>query len=395
MVPARQLLSLVVALASFAAAQSGSEIRVDDWQAYADNNRYGVQYGPGWIQQGFQDPVSSYYRGTYTTTHSTGAYAMLSFRGTGISYNTDKGPDSGIVMLAIDGNELPLLNPNSSIVEHQQAIFSISGLAPGDHQIVIGAQPGYVNSTGVVGLDFFGVTPLDDGSSYVPRNLGPGAWSVPLDAVVVDDTDPMVRYSDDSWKMHDVNLIGPTPLFFNLTQHTSRVPGSLLSFTFRGTGVWYFSDDFQTNADVLISVDGGEGEIVKTSTGVTWVSQRMSWSKTGLLDGEHTVTVTHAGQRGQYANLDFFMYLPSGASAESASHAPDHLGAILGGVMGGLVGLAVVVLALVYFYRRHRLETKNDGQEVKETGAGTHHVTLAKTTTKDSQATLDEKVDMV
>ncbi|QRV96192.1 transmembrane protein [Ceratobasidium sp. AG-Ba] len=395
MIPARQLFPLVVAPVSFAAAQSASEIRVDDWQAYADNHRYGVQYGPGWIQRGFQDPVPSYYRGTYTTTHSTGSYAMLSFRGTGISYNADKRPDSGIVMLAIDGNELPLLNPDSSTVEHQQAIFSVSGLAPGDHQIVIGAQPGYVNSTGVVGLDFFGVTPLDDDSSYVPRDLGPGAWSVPLDAVVVDDTDPSVRYSGDSWKMQDVNLIGPTPLFFNLTQHTSRVPGSSLNFTFRGTDVWYFSDDFQTNADVLISVDGGEGELVKTSTGVTWISQRMTWSKIGLPDGEHTVTVTHAGQRGQYANLDFFMYLPSGTSSESASHSPDHLGAILGGVMGGLVGLALVALGLFYFYRKHCSETKNDGQEVKETGT-THHVTLARTTTKDSRATFDdEKVDMV
>lgn len=52
--------------------------------------------------------------------------------------------------------------------------------------------------------------------------------------------------------------------YFGGFQHTTTTPGSSLTFTFNGTAVHYFSDKRTQNGWALISVDGGEGELVST-----------------------------------------------------------------------------------------------------------------------------------
>ncbi|KAG8710943.1 hypothetical protein FRC08_016526, partial [Ceratobasidium sp. 394] len=92
--------ALALAVARAAAQSAVAGVRVDDSKVFADDRRDGIQLGSGWT---IDDSDGKHYRGTYTSTQTTGSYLMLSFRGTSIAYYADKTPDSGTVILALDG----------------------------------------------------------------------------------------------------------------------------------------------------------------------------------------------------------------------------------------------------------------------------------------------------
>ncbi|QRV81761.1 transmembrane protein [Ceratobasidium sp. AG-Ba] len=386
MVSASKLVWTAVVCAAHAFAQSSSDIRIDDSKVISDASRYGIQYGPGWT---LDDEFGAHYRGTYTSTDVAGSYMMISFRGTEISYYADTFPGMAPVMVALDGKSFPNITwTNVQNTTRSQLLWSAMNLEPGDHQLVLGTAPAYMNKTGTVGIDYFTVTPVEQDASAVPQNLGPGAWAVPVNATIVDNDDPAIKYSDDSWRTYGTATNGPTPLYWGGSQRSSQLAGASLEFTFYGTGVWYFSDDFWGNANVSISVDGGEAEIVNTSTGVTWISQRMFWGKDGLSDGKHTVKVTHVGAQSSYANLDFFMYMPG---KSSASHSVS-VGVIVGAVVGGVAGLALIALAAFFLIKKRRAAKEEAKSEpTKAAEAGVHHLSLAKTASRGSEVTLDEE----
>ncbi|KAG8796019.1 hypothetical protein FRC12_006348 [Ceratobasidium sp. 428] len=410
--------SAVAALALFVARSSAQSVsvlagvRVDDSKAYTDANRDGIQFSSGW---GMDDTDSKHYRGTYTSTTTAGSYMMLSFSGTSIGYYADKAPDSGVAILALDGRPFNATWRDQNVtttVQRQQQMWMAVGLPEGDHQLVLGTVPSYMNSTGRVGLDYFSIIPVSDSSSVTPTQLGPGASVVPPNAIIVDNEDPAIEY-DSTWKLF-VNygpfgpqFSGPTPLYFNNTQRSSLHPGATATFTFTGTDVWYFCDDYWGNANVSISVDGGEGEIIDTSTpAISWVSQKMWWSKTGLSPRKHTVTVTHVGLRTEYANVDFFMYMPSG---ESATHGLSKvmIGTIVGAVVAGVVVLLGLIILGVFIYRRKKSTTTAEEKPTRtpiRTSAAMaadskkeepiHMVVLPHRGSEDTLATLDEKTDV-
>ncbi|QRV96194.1 hypothetical protein RhiJN_24212 [Ceratobasidium sp. AG-Ba] len=366
-----------------------SLIRVDDSEKYSNDLRYGIQYGPGWVQWNSHDPRDARYLGTYSSTTIGGSRLMFSFVGTGIAYYADKTTTSGNVLVAIDGDEyLSPTQVNSNTTEHRQLIWNVTGLAPGDHQIVIGT-PANGSHLGVVGLDFFDVTAINGDIGYTPLSIGPGARQVPANATLVDDEDALIKYSGDSWQRSDIASSVPAPLFYNQTQHSSTRPGSSLSFTFNGTGVWYFSDDARGNANVSIVVDGHEPEIVSTSNGVTRISQRLFWSKTDLIDGEHVVTVTHVGKQGENASLDFFAYAPSPVISKARGENIS-ITAVVGGIFGGTLSIGLLITALL-FMRRRRHDSKAGVEEGKSGEAEVYHLELSKTTSRDSEATMAEE----
>ncbi|KAG9121123.1 hypothetical protein FRC07_003051, partial [Ceratobasidium sp. 392] len=137
------------------------------------------------------------------------------------------------------------------------------------------------------------------------------------------------------------------------------------------------------------------GDVVDTSTpAVSWVSQKMWWSKTGLSPGKHTVTVKHVGKNTEYANVDFFMYMPSDPSAEPASSNNKVLiGTIIGAVVGGLVGLVGLAFFAFFLYRRKRATKEESTPKTEEVKEGVHVVTLTKKGSEDTLATVDEKMD--
>jgi len=74
----------------------------------------------------------------------------------------------------------------------------------------------------------------------------------------------------------------------------TNVPGESATITFEGTGVKVLLTKTWWTGDVQISVDGGASETI--STYFEGDAQGIWYTKTGLVDGEHTITITNVTQ---------------------------------------------------------------------------------------------------
>ncbi|KAG8699711.1 hypothetical protein FRC09_006448, partial [Ceratobasidium sp. 395] len=372
------ILTYLLCLLPFVTSQSS--VQIDDSNVYGPTNRNGIQFsGADWSTTGLEDSTP-HFDGTYTYTQTSGASLIYFFRGSAIRYFADLGPHRGYVFVSVDNTLGDTYNADSITHYYQRLLFGVDGLDTGDHQLIISnAGPIIDANNTIAGLDYLSVTPHNDKDGIKPVTLGPGASSVPADAVIVDDNDggDSVTYSGE-WQT--LPSAPRSAVYFKDTLHSTKNPGDSCTFKFTGTGVWYFTDYFTGNAAVDISVDGVRVETVLTaSAGGIGLTQRLAWSKTDLADGPHNVTLTHAGG-GNYASLDFFMYLPSsGGTASSTSSSASStststststptptnaletliyssqlpIGAIIGGSVGALAILVLFAAFLIYMrYQR-------------------------------------------
>ncbi|QRV81762.1 hypothetical protein RhiJN_09777 [Ceratobasidium sp. AG-Ba] len=210
-----------------------------------------------------------------------------------------------------------------------------------------------------------------------------GAQAVSPGALVVSDNDTSITYFGD-WSV--IYSAPRSAIYFQDTMHTTKTAGDHCTFTFTGTAVWYFTDYFSGNAAVDISIDGGPAEPVLTaSAGGAGLTQRIAWSMVDLSKGPHTVRITHAGD-GDYASVDFFMYLPSKYPINltnihdihkhwhpniSNNIQPGYNHRLVPAIIGGAVGtLAILALfAAFVIYMRYRRSNPTLGQAPAQTPA--------------------------
>lgn len=375
----RTLVCVGLLLTSRAVAQQ--PVKVDDGSVYGIGNPNGIQFSSsGWSTVNPQD-VDLRYDSTYTWSQTAGANLIFFFRGTAISHYADKGPHRGPVGVSIDGKpytNVTWTNVNASTMQYQQQMWSIRGLSLGDHQVVISNVGTGDPAESIMGVDYLEVTSGSDGS-IKPVKYGPGASGIPSNAMTVDDSSDSISYSGSSWDVYtSSNNIG---VYLGGGQHSSTSPGAVITFKFNGTAVWYFCDQYENNTIVSISLDGGAGETVNTASPVgIWLTQYLTWGKADLVDGPHTLTITHAGSEGTYANVDFFKYMPSvnsppattsassipstSSSVVTSSSESTPIGAIVGGVVGGITIIALIAGFLVWRWRRRPTQnTTAPGQE--------------------------------
>ncbi|KAG8705708.1 hypothetical protein FRC08_001502 [Ceratobasidium sp. 394] len=332
--------------------EAQSTVRVDDSFAYSSLTHSGIQYSPGqWI-------TNQYTNQSYTGTYHLAAQSNLSFtfffRGSNISYYANRMPGYYIGVLITLDQVLSYANGNTlaSDIEPRALIWTVGGLTPGDHQIVV---TGDLN----LGLDWLEIVPnsSDDGQNILPSESGPGASSVPVDAIVSDDTESTISYSGTGWRISLSNAN------FQGRLHWTDIPGDTCTFQFNGTAVWYFTEFRNDTALATISIDGHPGETLQNRGGDdigsnTLRNQRLVWDRTGLDDGPHTLTLTHVGNSGDFLGVDFFMYLPStkNGSAIYPKHGTSksaRIGAIVGGIVGGVVIFALVLLLIIRMRNRN------------------------------------------
>ncbi|KAG8778444.1 hypothetical protein FRC12_024982 [Ceratobasidium sp. 428] len=373
-----QILIYILCLLPFVISQNS--VQIDDSNVYGPANRNGIQFSlADWNTAGLEDSTP-HFNGTYTYTKTSGASLIFFFRGSAIRYFADLGPHRGYVFASVDNSLGDTYNADSITHYYQRLLYGVDGLDTGDHQLIISNVGPIIDANNTIaGLDYLSVTPHNDKDGIKPVTLGPGASSVPANAILVDDDESSnsITYSGE-WQTFSSSP--RSAVYFGDTLHSTKNPGDSCTFKFTGTGVWYFTDYFTGNAVVDISVDGIRVETVLTaSAGGIGLTQRLAWSKTDLADGPHNVTLTHAGG-GNYASLDFFMYLPSsGGTASSTSsstsstststetstptpaNAPETLfyssqlpfGAIIGGSVGALAILVLFAAFLIYMrYQR-------------------------------------------
>ncbi|QRV91975.1 transmembrane protein [Ceratobasidium sp. AG-Ba] len=340
---------------SFVAAQSSGLVNVDDSNIFSESNLAGIQYGGRTQWQHLSADTNLFYQGTHSLNKDLGSQIWFSFRGTGIAYYASQDPGFGAVSISVDGadaTEVFWVNSGTELL-FQQRIWSVNGLKPGDHTVVIAKNN--VNSPWI-GLDYFSVTPVA-GNNIRPTIYGPGASNVTDGAVLVDSHQNDIIYSPaGDWRSYAAAVNDSVQtMFFGHNAYCSKNPGSSATFTFEGTAVWFFSDDSKYNSRVSIRVDDGEAELVETGTlSSGWVSQKLFWSVSGLDRGKHTVTITHAGMLNDYACVDFLMYLPSSASPPPPPRRKNSVpvGAIAGGLVAGVIGLVVIITLAVVYVRR-------------------------------------------
>ncbi|QRV81766.1 hypothetical protein RhiJN_09781 [Ceratobasidium sp. AG-Ba] len=363
---------------------SQSPIRVDDTFVYNDQNSNGIQFSSSrWSDYSPQnDPLR--YNDSYTATNSSGANLVFFFRGKSIKYYGDKDPSGGIATVRIDGQPYTNVSVSASTsgFQAQQLLWTSPSLDSNDHQIVISNIGARVNPRkGLIGLDFLEIVPNGGANGIAPANLGPGASSVPQNAILVDSFHPSISYLGDGWQNKTSTPDGT--IYLRGSARTTRFPGDSCYFNFNGSAVWYFTDYSLVNAVIAISVDGAPPELVDTAPNNTTLSrsQRLTWGRTNLTDGPHTIAVTHSGLAGSWATVDFFKYMPSSnsttgattststtrtssTSATRAASTNDVIpssgshssigGAIAGAIIGGVLLLILIVFGILVMIRRRR-----------------------------------------
>ncbi|KAG8692431.1 hypothetical protein FRC08_009785 [Ceratobasidium sp. 394] len=307
-------LALPLALLSSLVRAQSVDTNIDDTFLFGSGASLGgIQYFPSDDTWSTNIPANGGQRYNQTLHSSSAANSRLIyfFQGDTVYWYGDKRPAGGIASVSLDGQNPETVNTSTvGAATYQQQLWSKTGLGGGDHQLVISHAN---DQSGPVTLDY--LRAVSSNGTIVPYGAGPGSSAVPAGALIVDDADNMVSY-DGGWEL--VQGAGPITgadgHFYMNTVHRTTQPGATLTFTFTGSGVWYFSDIDRTHGFVQISVDGGPAESI-SGYHDPHLAQRLIWSKEKLTYGQHKVTISHSGTPVQYATVDFFMYLPTPTSS--------------------------------------------------------------------------------
>ncbi|KAG9074007.1 hypothetical protein FS749_014480, partial [Ceratobasidium sp. UAMH 11750] len=299
-----------------------SQVMVDDSLEYSPLYRTGIQYfGTSWLTNNTNHNLQRF-NGTSHVARALGDGFIFSFRGSSISWYADGDQYGGPITLLLDGTNITVNNYAPSLTLKQN-LWTSSSLDSGDHQIIV------INTGGtLIGLDNLVVTPNDGAGGIAPANLGPGATNVPAGALILDNTDNSMNYNGSGWQL-------AKGAHFQGSIHSTTNPGDSCTFTFTGTRLFYFIGDLDNNASVNITIDGGPpAKVDNTPNGKTTFVQKLVWSSPSLDGQQHTATITHAGNAGDPAGIDFFMYQTSNNSAGSGPGGPGGSGSPGGGSSG-------------------------------------------------------------
>ncbi|KAG9103964.1 hypothetical protein FRC06_006574 [Ceratobasidium sp. 370] len=342
-------------------AATQSPVTVDDSLVYSPSYPGGIQFwGSSWLTNNTNHDYLRF-NGTSHVARAPGDNFIFSFRGSSISWYADGDKFGGPITLLLDGTTY-MVNNYAPALQLKRNLWTSPSLDSGDHQIIV------INTGGtLIGLDNLAVIPNDGNNDITPVNLGPGASSVPSGATLVDDTDGSISYNGPGWQ-------SSSGAVFRGSMHYTSNPGDSCTFTFTGTQLFYFTSTFNRSASLEISIDGGPGVKVDTAlSGTTAFVEKLVWSSPTLSAGQHVVTATHAGNAGDLAGIDFFMYQQgsggsggSGGSNSSNSSKSVPTAAIIGaGAGGGVVLLTLILLAVVLLRRRRARQAKPDRPEIR------------------------------
>ncbi|GAA3129441.1 hypothetical protein JOF29_007290 [Kribbella aluminosa] len=233
-----------------------------------------ISYAGAWTHA---DLSSGYTAGDLFGTESfasvSGASAELAFTGTGVGFYSAKAANLGIVRISIDGKAVSTLDLYGPGKVPAQLVFRSDALPYGEHSIKI-------ECTGEKNAASSGTYALVDAFRIVSS--------------VVDDASGQVRY-DGTWSHADTTS-GSTAGALGQTESYSSEAGATARTTFRGTGIRVVCPEGPNEGIAEISVDGGTPTRVDLYAASKQFAQTV-FARTGLLDGEHTVTVRVTGDK--------------------------------------------------------------------------------------------------
>ena len=232
-----------------------------------------------------------------------GATVQFTFSGRWVTWIGERNGDSGIAEVSVDGGPARRVDLFIRPQEARTPIITLHDLSPGQHTLTIrftGDRNPQSTSTAapVVVIDAFDVEPqiVSHKQENDPDVVYTGTWTPP-DLSASDpcagNPDPACIY--DPQEDHSFNWSGggveSAPENPRGGARFTTTPGDALTFTFRGTSVTWQGGHGPDGGIASVQVDGGPATPVDTYGG-TQKFQEIMFSRTGLTDATHTLTIT-------------------------------------------------------------------------------------------------------
>ncbi len=229
---------------------------------------------PAWTYTGSwsQATTTGPYNGTDHYGNDSTATASFTFVGYGFALKYVKYSNRGNIEVWVDGVKVDTIYAYSSYLVWQ-ATYTKSNLSNAVHTVVF-------------------------------KNGGPSGYYMDIDAIQVfaavpagiyDDTDPAWTYTG-SWT--PVTTTGP----YNGTDHYTNSTASSASFTFIGTSFNFKYVTASNRGNIEVWVDGVKVDTINAySSALTW---QVTYTKSGLAGGVHTVVFKHGGPGGYFIDID-------------------------------------------------------------------------------------------
>ncbi|WP_329168417.1 hypothetical protein OG709_30410 [Streptomyces sp. NBC_01267] len=215
--------------------------------------------------------------GTESFTDAVGATAELTFTGTAVGLHSATADNLGIVKISVDGGPAKTVDLYGSGKTPAQLVFRSAQLTYGRHTVT-------VECTGTKNAASKGTFALIDAFQVVNPVIGTASGQV---------------VHKGAWTHADPSA-APASGGPGHTGSSSRGTGDTATATFWGTGVRVICSKGPGRGIAEVSVDGGAATRVDLYA-TDEQSQQRVFERTGLADGEHTVTVRVTGRKNSAA----------------------------------------------------------------------------------------------
>lgn len=240
-----------------------------------------VTLAGAWAQA---DPLYGWSGGKAMQSATADATATFTFTGTSVRWIGRRSRDSGIALVSIDGGRPRRVDLFSRTREMRTPVITIYDLRPGQHTLTIqvtGTKHPDSDSSAIV-VDAFEVEPqiLSHYQESDPDATYSGAW---------EDDKSRFRWSGCCVRTsNEPEAVGGARL--------TEAAGAKVTFKFRGTSIAFISYRGPDAGIASVQVDGGEAVDIDLYAPEPKV-QEVVFSKAGLADANHTLTVTATGQK--------------------------------------------------------------------------------------------------
>jgi len=236
---------------------------------WVDDDNLAIAYtGSSWASFGDRG-LGDFDNDVHAAT-TNGNSASLTFTGTGVELIGETSSDQGDVEIVLDGTEVATEDTYSATRGVQQDIYSVSGLALGQHTIEVVKESGTYAT-----IDGFDVTST------------------------VNDTDSAIDYVGGGWLYFSDRGLGD----YDNDVHATTSNGDTATVAFYGTGITYYAETASDEGNVGITLDGTSKGTVDAYS-ASREAQQALYTVSGLPVGLHTLTLTK--QSGVYMLVDRF-----------------------------------------------------------------------------------------
>lgn len=190
-----------------------------------NNTSTRINYSPNWTYHNGRN--SETYLQDVNATKVNGAYAEITFVGTGIAYVTEMYNNQGEVDIILDGQLVQTVNTYNETRIYNHKVYEVNGLTPGEHTLKIVKKSGEY-----ILLDYFKITDVanllvlnDDDSSIVYT----GDW---------------IEYNNRGGESHEDDVMA------------TKTNGDYLIVEFNGTGIEIIAEKYKDQGTMDIFIDG-------------------------------------------------------------------------------------------------------------------------------------------